>query len=291
MTSDSEMRRLAEAATGGPWTVYRTRGGTYVTRPDLLGVAREWSLVWQDADAEFIAAAREKIPELLDRVAAAEARRDLSIQSEAVMDVEHTEMGYLLTAAEAEVERLRSELVGERISEADALVAARAEVERLQGLANDYWDQYRRAVDKRLELEAENDRLRVMWDKSGKNELLAEVERLTEERDALGTAAFAAYRATGADPDTARTWEQFFRPITAPSWVEVVEHEVSLLREEAEQAGDDYEMAKAENAALRATVERVRRIADDLDAGTEYIEVSDAASSIRAALDEGGDDA
>ena len=31
-----------ERATEGPWSVYTTRGGTYVTRPDLLGVAREW---------------------------------------------------------------------------------------------------------------------------------------------------------------------------------------------------------------------------------------------------------
>ena len=61
-----------EAATEGPWSVYRTRVGTYVTRPDLLGVAREWSLVWQDADAEFIANARADLPRLLATIRAVE---------------------------------------------------------------------------------------------------------------------------------------------------------------------------------------------------------------------------
>ena len=62
-----------EAATEGPWSVYRTRVGTYVTRPDLLGVAREWSLVWQDADAEFIANARADLPRLLAAIRAVQA--------------------------------------------------------------------------------------------------------------------------------------------------------------------------------------------------------------------------
>ena len=62
-----------EGATKGPWSVYRTRVGTYVTRPDLLGVAREWSLVWQDADAEFIANARVDVPRLLAAVRAVQA--------------------------------------------------------------------------------------------------------------------------------------------------------------------------------------------------------------------------
>lgn len=70
------MRALADAATDGPWEVYSARGGTYVTRPDLLGVAREWSLVWQVADARFIAAARTAVPRLLDALDTAEAERD-----------------------------------------------------------------------------------------------------------------------------------------------------------------------------------------------------------------------
>ena len=69
-----QIEERIEAATEGPWSVYRTRVGTYVTRPDLLGVAREWSLVWQDADAEFIANARVDVPRLLAAIRAVETR-------------------------------------------------------------------------------------------------------------------------------------------------------------------------------------------------------------------------
>ena len=69
-----QIEERIEAATEGPWSVYRTRVGTYVTRPDLLGVAREWSLVWQDADAEFIAHARADLPRLLAAVRAVGTR-------------------------------------------------------------------------------------------------------------------------------------------------------------------------------------------------------------------------
>ena len=65
----AEIRARVENATEGPWSVYRgDRIGTYVTRPDLAGVAREWSLTWSDADAEFIAASRTDVPWLLGQV-------------------------------------------------------------------------------------------------------------------------------------------------------------------------------------------------------------------------------
>ena len=74
MTIDTrlaEIRARVDAATEGPWSVYRgDRIGTYVTRPDLAGVAREWSLTWSDADAEFIAASRTDLPALLAAVEA-----------------------------------------------------------------------------------------------------------------------------------------------------------------------------------------------------------------------------
>ena len=67
----AEIRARVENATEGPWSVYRgDRIGTYVTRPDLAGVAREWSLTWSDADAEFIAASRTDLPALLAAVEA-----------------------------------------------------------------------------------------------------------------------------------------------------------------------------------------------------------------------------
>ncbi|WP_431862711.1 hypothetical protein [Micrococcus terreus] len=72
MTIDTrlaEIRARVETATPGPWSVYRgDRIGTYITRPDLAGVAREWSLTWSDADAEFIAASRTDVPWLLGQV-------------------------------------------------------------------------------------------------------------------------------------------------------------------------------------------------------------------------------
>ena len=67
----AEIRARVDAATEGPWSVYRgDRIGTYVTRPDLAGVAREWSLTWSDADAEFIAHSRTDLPALLAAVQA-----------------------------------------------------------------------------------------------------------------------------------------------------------------------------------------------------------------------------
>ena len=70
----AEIRARVEAATEGPWSVYRgDRIGTYVTRPDLAGVAREWSLTWSDADAEFIAHSRTDLPALLAAVEAVRA--------------------------------------------------------------------------------------------------------------------------------------------------------------------------------------------------------------------------
>lgn len=63
----ARIRAQADAATEGPWSVFHgKRCGTYVTRPDLAGVAREWSLTWSDADAEFIAASRTTVPALVD---------------------------------------------------------------------------------------------------------------------------------------------------------------------------------------------------------------------------------
>ena len=78
----AEIQARVENATHGPWSVYRgDRIGTYITRPDLAGVAREWSLTWSDADAEFIAHARTDVPWLLGQV----ELRDKAL--EAVLDL------------------------------------------------------------------------------------------------------------------------------------------------------------------------------------------------------------
>jgi hypothetical protein len=102
VADDDILTRAREALDGvseGPWEVHSTRGGTYVTRPDLLGVAREWSLIWQPADARFIAAARTLVPEL---VAEVERLRGYV----AHLEREGTERAVELAEAEAERDRL-----------------------------------------------------------------------------------------------------------------------------------------------------------------------------------------
>lgn len=73
--------------------------------------------------------------------------------------------------------------------------------------------------------------------RSDLRDLIARVQQAEAERDQLGNAAFAAYCAAGGDTDTARNWQEFFRPITLPAWSEVVEREVrQAIRDEEEEA-------------------------------------------------------
>ena len=95
----ARIREQADAATEGPWSVYRgKRCGTYVTGPDMIGVAREWSLTWKDADAEFIAAARTDVPWLLEQVElrqkALDAVVDLADQLDAEDEAMHDFYGW-----------------------------------------------------------------------------------------------------------------------------------------------------------------------------------------------------
>ena len=70
------LRRLADAATPGPWNPHPA--GKYVWTEELGGIIQNWS---DDANAvadmEFIAAAREAVPALLDRIARLEAQSDI----------------------------------------------------------------------------------------------------------------------------------------------------------------------------------------------------------------------
>lgn len=77
-TPDTErLRKLAAEATPGPWEAQpdRTDTARIVNGPDgeMLWDARG---MLNDADAEFIAAAREHVPALLDMLDQAEAERD-----------------------------------------------------------------------------------------------------------------------------------------------------------------------------------------------------------------------
>lgn len=75
-------------------------------------------------------------------------------------------------------------------------------------------------------------------------------DALIAERDALGEAAFAAYVATGGDTDGASTWQEFFRPITRPSWAELLKAAVE------EEVDSSYGAA---NDAIIALARRTRR--------------------------------
>ena len=70
------LRRLADAATPGPWNPHPA--GKYVWTEELGGIIQNWS---DDANAVadmgFIAAAREAVPALLDRIARLEAQSDI----------------------------------------------------------------------------------------------------------------------------------------------------------------------------------------------------------------------
>lgn len=80
------LRRLADAATDGPWEAHGTTiaaitgSGSCQGCSGLVSPAHEPSCYWSEiaaageADAEFIAAARTAVPALLDALAAAEHR-------------------------------------------------------------------------------------------------------------------------------------------------------------------------------------------------------------------------
>lgn len=65
-----ELRKLAEAATPGPWEVHGSLIGIGRAKPDF---GQTWGVCWRQ-DIEFICASRQAVPELLDALDKAEAR-------------------------------------------------------------------------------------------------------------------------------------------------------------------------------------------------------------------------
>jgi hypothetical protein len=61
---DAKLRELADAATEGPWTVDEAQASIDCPEGPVV------DLVLTSADVAFIAAAREAVPRLLDRIAA-----------------------------------------------------------------------------------------------------------------------------------------------------------------------------------------------------------------------------
>lgn len=85
----SEIRPRCEAATPGPWVRTGTKAQLVDSRPEeKYGIRSIAVEIWSDieANAEFIAHAREDIPNLLDRTERAEAKRDAAAANSAVRD-------------------------------------------------------------------------------------------------------------------------------------------------------------------------------------------------------------
>jgi hypothetical protein len=151
-----ELRRLAAAATPGPWSVndlrnatdgnreclwvdadYRTTYGRMISTVAELTEEGGLQVIWKLDDARFIAAARTAIPELLDaleaaRKDAAELRRDVT---HAVSEAKRREPDYPWerdTASEA-VWVLGSSLEGTDLANQDC----HAEIARLHSIIAD----------------------------------------------------------------------------------------------------------------------------------------------------------
>lgn len=64
------------------------------------------------------------------------------------------------------------------------------------------------------------------------------LDALTDERDRLGDAAFAAILTSGEDTDGARDWRNYFRPLVSPAWSTVVEEAVARERSDVDREAD-----------------------------------------------------
>ena len=98
------LRKLADAATEGPWNTFETKLGrrngigSRAIPEDEAVMEDEWS---GEADAEFIAAAREAIPALLDALKQAEADRDWNLRSSRLAKEERIKANARAERAEA----------------------------------------------------------------------------------------------------------------------------------------------------------------------------------------------
>ena len=129
-TPDTErLRKLAAEATPGPWHPHPA--GKYVWTEELGGIIQNWS---DDAnavaDVEFIAAAREAVPALLDRIARLEAQAD--IRGRAVVMYRDR-----VREAEARIRYLAQEVLDERGAALDQMEQVQirdARIKAVQGV-------------------------------------------------------------------------------------------------------------------------------------------------------------
>lgn len=129
------LRKLADAATEGPWYTFETKLGrrngigSKAIPEDEAVMEDEWS---GEADAEFIAAAREAIPALLDALEQAEAERDWNLRSSRLAKKERIKANARAEKAEARVRHLEDTA---RVLVKDMLAATDARDEHRRGKA------------------------------------------------------------------------------------------------------------------------------------------------------------
>ena len=128
----AELHRLADAATPGPWVMDDdSRGlvGPWIDGVSEEGTAREIAdCTWTDeADAEFIAASREAVPELLDALTRAEAQSEARRQQTKYWKERAEEF-------EAERDEWRQTALDERAAALDALEQIKAREARIKAV-------------------------------------------------------------------------------------------------------------------------------------------------------------
>ena len=135
------LRRLADAATEGPWEADHSEEDN----SSIKEGGREWwdglAFAGRQPDAEFIAAARTAVPTLLDALAAAEHR---VARLEAQTDIRgRAVVMYRERAREAEAERdeWRQTALDERAAALDALEQIKVRDARAADIWDEGWEQ------------------------------------------------------------------------------------------------------------------------------------------------------
>lgn len=139
------LRRLADAATPGPWRIgeafdfpaswvaHLSNNGwddrTTVTSEDTPGHIDQ-----EERDAEFIAAARTAVPALLDALEQAESDRDWNLRSSRLAKEERIKANARAEKAEAERDEWKEVALQERAAALDALEQVKVRDARIKAV-------------------------------------------------------------------------------------------------------------------------------------------------------------
>ncbi|MQT83964.1 hypothetical protein GHN92_05195 [Pseudomonas sp. FSL R10-2964] len=129
MSDYSELKRVAEAATPGPW--YQHGGIMQVLSHDCETVCETFEDDGECPDAQFIAAANPAV------VLGLIAHLDLAVEARDLYMADKKQLAFALNDARAEAARLKAECKGLR----ESLTHAADEVESWGSYASDYFQQ------------------------------------------------------------------------------------------------------------------------------------------------------